>query len=356
MNTQRGQRIKISLALLLILVFGFSGLAVSPTSAQAEKIIFGLDWAFVGQHAPFFTALDKGFFKEEGLEVEIVRGFGSADAVQKVATNAVTIGYGDTSSLAVARTQGVKVKLVGMILSRTPAAVIYRMDKALTKPAELEGKKIGAAAGDAVRRVFPAFAKVAGFDINKVEFVTIGYEVYAAQLLSGQIDALAEYNVAKPLYDKAAAENGLELGVMNFADYGLDVYSNGILVTEQLIAEKPDMLRKFLKGLYRGFAYAYDNIDEAVDIMLKYEPNLDKAVVKAQLLLDKESVLVPDVLEHGYGYISAEKMKSTLDVVAEAYELAQPPTVDEMYDTSFLPSMQDVPPPAMMEATATPGS
>lgn len=304
-----------------------------------EKVIFGLDWAFVGQHVPFFVAAEKGFWAEEGLDVEIVRGYGSADAVQKVAAGATTIGYGDTGALVVGRSEGIPVKLVGMVLGLPPHSVIYKMDTPINTPKDLEGKKIGAAAGDSVRRVFPAFAQIAGFDINQVQFETIGYEVYSASLLSGRIDGLAEYYAAKPNYDAAAAENGIELGILKFADYGLDIYSNGFLVQESLIAQNPELVRSFLFGVYRGFDYAYQNPEEAVDIMMKYAPTLDRDVVMAQFLLDKPAVLNDDVLANGYGHIDIEKMQRTIDIMVQAYEITENiPTATEMFTNEFLPS------------------
>lgn len=320
--------------------------ATAPPVASADlpRVIFGLDWAFVGQHAPFFVALEKGFWKDEGLDVEIVRGFGSADAVQKVAAGAVNIAYGDTGSLVVARTENADVKLIGMVLGLPPHAVIFPSDKPIATPKDLEGKKIGAAAGDSVRRVFPAFAKLAGFDINKVEFITIGYEAYASQLLSGQIDGLAEYYAAKPNYDAAAAKNNMELGILKFSDHGLDIYSNGFMAKESYIKDNPEIIRKFLKGVYKGFAYAYEHEDEAVDALLKREPTLDRAVAKAQFLLDKDAVLTADVLANGYGHIELAKMQNTIDVIAEAYELKSKPKPEDMFTLDYLPSKADVPP------------
>ena len=329
---------------------GESGVETATTSAvpeagTGEKVVFGLDWAFVGQHVPFFVAAKKGFWTEKGLDVEIVRGYGSADAVQKVAAGATTIGYGDTGALVVGRSEGVPVKLVGMVLGLPPHAVIYKMETPINSPKDLEGKKIGAAAGDSVRRVFPAFAQLAGFDIDKVQFETIGYEIYNAELLSGRIDGLAEYYAAKPNYDAAAAENGIELGILKFADYGLDVYSNGFLVQESLVAENPDLLRNFLLGVYQGFDYAYQNPEEAVDIMMEYAPTLDRDVVMAQFLLDKPAVLNADVLANGYGHIDAEKMQRTIDIMAQAYEITENlPTAADMFTNEFLPSMDALTP------------
>jgi NitT/TauT family transport system substrate-binding protein len=196
-----------------------------------------------------------------------------------------------------------------------------------------------------VRRVFPAFAEIAGFDIDQVEFVTIGYEVYSAELLSRRIDGLAEYYAAKPNYDRTAEENDMELGILKFSDYGLDIYSNGFLVKESFIAENPDVIRAFLKGVYRGFAYAYENVDESVDIMLKYAPTLERDVIEAQFLLDKPAVLNEDVLANGYGYIGADKMQRTIDVMQVAYDLSENiPTPEEMYTIELLPSKEEVPP------------
>ena len=127
-------------------------------------------------------------------------------------------------------------------------------------------------------------------------------------------------------------------------------FSNPRLVARALthrsyINENPDAARAFLKGVYRGFAYAYENPDEAVDIMLKYAPTLERDVIEAQFLLDKPAVLNEDVLANGYGHIDTDKMQRTIDVMRVAYDLSDNvPTTEEMFTIDFLPSQDEVPP------------
>ena len=200
-----------------------------------------------------------------------------------------------------------------MLYGLPPHSVIYKINTAIYTPKDLEGKKIGAAAGDSVCRVFPAFAQIAGFDIDKVQFETIGYEVYNAELLSGRIDGLAEYYAAKPNYDAAAKENGIPTG---------HSLSSPIMVSTStpMVSWSRSRSSRITQtccaisywASIEDLNYPYKNPDEAVDIMMKYAPTLDRDVVKAQFLLDKPAVLTPDVLANGYGHIDSDKMQRTV--------------------------------------------
>ena len=152
----------------IFLVIGVLLLAAGSPAVAADKVSLNLNWFYVGDHSPYFVALDKGWYKEEGLEVNIIPGKGSGDVVKKVDVGSVDIGIVDTGVLIVARAQGAKVKVVCMLFDKSPYCMWMWKDSGINSPKDLVGKKIAAPPGDAQRTIFPALAQANGFDADKI--------------------------------------------------------------------------------------------------------------------------------------------------------------------------------------------
>jgi len=315
----------------------------TETAKPTERVhlIFGLDWAIYGRHAPYFVAVEKGFFEEEGLIVEVVRGYGSADTISRVASGAVDIGFADFGSLirAKAANPDLDVKMVAVIYGKAPYTIFTLKSHGISTPKDLEGKTIGGPPGDANRVMFPAFAKLAGIDASKVNWVNIEATAKTQMLLSHQVDAIPEYFMHKAVLEREAAKMGDEVVYFLYADYGLTVYSNGIIVKDGMLKEKPEIVKRFLRALVKAFEYTFEHPDEAVDILLKREPKLDREVARAEIDIVKELVMTPEAQEHGIGYMTREKVEDSIKIVFEAFELGQPTVKPEdVYSMEFLPT------------------
>ena len=206
-----------------------------PANAQTP-IKFTLDWVFQGPTAPFLVALEKGYYKAEGLDVTMDPGQGSAGAVQRVATGAYQIGFADVNATIEynAKNPGKEVLCVFMAYDFAPFGVYALKKSGIKTPKDLEGKKLGAPVFDASFRLFPAFAKKNG--ITKWEHVNLTPQLREQSLVQGSVDFISGHYFSSMLDLKARGVKFDDIVAMRYVDYGMDVYANGIVVS-------PDMLK-----------------------------------------------------------------------------------------------------------------
>src|SRR3954449_10540960 len=150
-----------------------AGIAGSAEAQQLEKFTFALNWFPVGDHAAYWVALDKGYFKERGLEVTLENSKGSGDSIAKVDTGRADAGLADSAVVMASLARGARVKVVGMIFDKTPLNVFSRKDNPIAKPKDMEGRTVAAPPGDSQRQMWPAFAKANGIDQSKVTWVNV---------------------------------------------------------------------------------------------------------------------------------------------------------------------------------------
>ena len=312
--------------------------APAGTSPGAEPIQFTLDWVVFGRHAGYFVALDKGYYSENGLTVSISRGYGGADSIKRAAAGTAQFVFGDSASLVLARANDeVTVKTIGMIYARPPHLLFYFTDRGINSPKDLEGRTISAPAGDAIRSMFPAFARAAGIDANRVNWQTIEPTAKYPLMMAGQAEISTELSPAVPLLEKQAAEAGKTLATMRYADYGLDLYSNALMATESYLAEKPDVARRFLAATMRGWTYASENQEEAANILRKYHPEVDATIARQEVAVVQQLATSDEARTNGLGYMSLDKMRSTRDLVAAAFPLQRTVEPEELFTNEFLP-------------------
>lgn len=314
--------------------------AIAPTT-MTRRLVFGLDWAIFGRHAAYFVAVDKGFFRDEGLEVEVVRGYGSADTISKVAGGAVDVGFADFGSLVRAKQENpdLDVKMVLVVYGKAPYTIFTLRSRGILEPRDLEGRTIGGPPGDANRVMFPAFARLVGIDPGKVNWVNIEATAKTPMLLAGQVDAIPEYFMHKAVLEREAAKMGDEVVYFLYADYGLTIYSNGIIFPGRTIREDPELVRRFVRAIIRAWEWTFQNPDEAIDILLSYQPKLDKEIARREIDIVRELVYTEEAREKGLGYMSRAKVEESIRIVFEAFGLGAP-TIDpdDVYTMRFHPA------------------
>lgn len=309
---------------------------VAPAFAL-DRVVFGLDFSVNGRHAGYIVAREKGFYKEEGIDIDIQRGYGSTDAVTKVGSGATLFSFGDVGSLVIARGQGVKVKCVAMVYGQAPYVLYMRKDSGIEKPRDLEGKLIGSPVGAATRVLFPAFAKSAGVDANKVKWLNIDIGARLPMLLAKRVDAIISFIPEWPTMATKAQEGGIELSRMMFSDYGISIYSNGLLAREDTLSTNPDLVRRFVRATLKGLDYAFKNPAEAATILVARYPELDVKTAQAEIGIVKDLAKTKEAQANGLGYMSAEKMRITRDLMTEAFDIKQSVPYEELYTNDFLP-------------------
>jgi NitT/TauT family transport system substrate-binding protein len=305
---------------------------------------FTLDWAVQGPQAPFLVALDKGYFADEGLSIVIDRGFGSADAVSKIAGGAYNLGYADVNSMIEFNVANPDQALiaVAMVLDYAPFSILTLSDRGITDVSDLEGRKLGAPAGDAPRRLFPAFARTVGIDANSVEWTSMDPPLREPLLIQGDVDAISGFYFTSFLNLTAAGVDENDIVAFLYADHGLELYGNAVIVPPSLLQDNPEAMRGFLRALTRAWQDTIANPQEAIEIIKRRDPLIDEEVELARLMLAIEAnMLTPDVRERGFGDVRPERLEQAIAVVAETFELPTTPSPDQVFDGSFLPPLED---------------
>ena len=228
-------------------------LAVGAAQAQApQKVVFALNWFAVGDHAAYWVALDKGYYKARGLDVELQNSKGSGDSIAKVDTGRADVGLADAVVVIPRTAQGAKIRIVGAVFDNTPLNIWTRKDTGITKPKDLEGKLLAAPPGDAQRQLFPAFAKINGIDESKVKWLNIEPAAKFVALAEKRADAVPDYTTGQPFWEKAVGKDNLVR--MPWVQHGFDTYSMSIMASEKTIKERAPVLPRLPRRLVHGLA------------------------------------------------------------------------------------------------------
>ncbi len=314
-------------------------IASGPASAQTP-IKFLLDFRFEGPAAPFLVPLDRGYYKAEGIEVTIDNANGSVEPIAKVASGVYDMGFADINALIRYRDQNPNagVKAVFMVYNRPPFAVIGRKSRGVVKPKDLEGKKLGAPAGDGAFANWRVFAKLNDIDVSKVTVDNVGFPVREPMLAAGQVDAITGYSFSSyiNLKDRGVPLDDIVSLVM--ADYGVSLYGNAIIVGQKFAAEKPEAVKAFLRAFVKGLKETIRTPASAVESVLKRNDLAKKDVEIERLRMAiKDNIVTPEVQARGYGAVDMTRLEKSIAQIGLAYEFKAKPKAGDIFDESFLP-------------------
>jgi NitT/TauT family transport system substrate-binding protein len=307
-------------------------LLMSGRASAVDNVTLITDFGYNGRHAYFFVAIEKGYYKQADLDVKVVRGQGSVDAIRQVGANNAIVGFADAGSLVLARgNDQIPVKLVAIVYAKPPQAIFCREDSGIRQPKDLEGTSIANPAGGATVDMFPVYARTAGFDASKVKWIVAGSDALPGLLAGNRVPCVGQFTVGEPLLRMQAAP--AKLVRLAFADAGVSFYGNGIIATDATIATKPDILRRFAAATIRGMQDAFANPEEAGRIINKYHPTIDVAVAKGETEAVAE---LAQVKGRELGLIDPARVEETIAVVNAVFKLKAPVTVNDVYAPGFV--------------------
>lgn len=310
--------------------------------AQASvPIKFVLDWKLQGIHAWFFLAQDRGHFAAEKLAVTIDQGDGSAAAVTKVMNGAYQAAFGDMNAIvqnAAAKPAEAPV-MVYMLYDRAPFALIVKSAGPVKTLKDLEGRTLGSPAGGAAARMFPLMAARAGIDPAKVQWTGMAPNLQEQMLLKGHVDGAAVFSVTSYMNLVAqGVDPERDIRWFHYADHGVDLYGNGVMVSRALLRERPDAVAGLVRAVHRAVLETVADPDAAIAALAKREPLLDAALEKRRLLYALRTVvLTPAAVRAGLGDVDDARMARAIGQLREAFELPRAPAPGEVFDRRFLP-------------------
>jgi len=299
-----------------------------------EKIQFQLDWIPFGRHAPYYAALENGFYADKGLDVSIAQGRSTIQGIRTLVAGQSQFIFQDIAvMMSVRATEGAKIKALACVYQKTPHTLFYIKGPSITKPKDIEGKKIAFTPGDSPRRMFPAFAKASGIDEKKVSWLSVDPNSKNAVLLNHQAEGMVTYLFTLPVLQKAA-QNGDQVGTFVYGDFGADFYSNGLGALEEFIKEKPQVTRDFVQASMKGVKFTLDNPKAAIGMLKKHQPQLDEDVALQEVEILRSLIMAGN--SKTLGAMTKEKMSETQDLMIKYLDLKTPVNIDDVFTNEFL--------------------
>jgi len=309
-------------------------LAASSASALAQDAVsLRLNWYLGGLHVPFYYGKERGFYKEEGIDITINEGRGSANTVQVVAAGSDTFGLADSSSVVATAAKGAEVKSVMSLLNSTGFSVVSLAETGIKTPKDLEGRKLAVSAGDPLGQLFRALAAHNNLDMSKITFVQVDPAAKVVAVLEKRVDALLggaddQYFLIKYKGGNPAA--------MRYADFGANIVGMTILATGDTIKKNPDLVKRFVRATAKSWDEAKKNPGAAVDAAMKAKPDLNRQSTLDQLMVDID--LMDSKNSKGrIGWGAQADWDQTLAILKNYRELATDKTWTTFHTNEFVP-------------------
>ena len=323
----------------LLFAAAIACMAAWPAAAQTS-IKFSLDGRLEGLAATFFLPQDRGFFKNEGLDVTLDEAATMLEPITRVASGAYDMGLADINTLIKYSDQhpSPPVRAVFMVYNKPPFAIVARRSRGITEPKQLENKKLGAPPTGITFGEWPLFAKLNNIDMSKVTIETIGIPVRAPMLAAGQIDAALGYSfrLYVDLKDRGVPVDDIVL--MPMADYGLKLYGSTIIINPKFAADKPEAVRAFLHAFLKGLKDVVRRPADAVDAVVRRDETLKKEVELERLRMAiRDNIVTPEVKADGFGAVDFARLAESIDQIGLVYTFKAKPKADDIFDASFLP-------------------
>jgi ABC-type nitrate/sulfonate/bicarbonate transport system substrate-binding protein len=294
-----------------LLAGGAAALALPcPAIAQGVKLRYGLSWLPTGQYAYVFMARQLGYWKQRGIEVDIVAGRGSMGAIHGVVDGQFDLAGASTGANCLSIIKGLQLQIVGTQGYDACLGVLVPADGPIKTPKDLEGRTIGVTAGGGDTPFLPAYYQLAGVDAAKVQTVSLDAQIIERAVIAGTVDCMVAFGMSS-IPNFVVAD--FPVRFLPFADYGIQFYWINTLVRPDTLAKNRQLVTDFQAGLLEGMKFTLLNPEEAVERHLQEHPEVaisknGKLYTEMGVGMSSVSMTAPESREHGLGYTDLAKL------------------------------------------------
>jgi NitT/TauT family transport system substrate-binding protein len=292
-------------ALALAVIGAFSAEAQTPT-----KVKMRLDWKAGAQHAPFYLGKQRGYYKDEGIDLDVISGSGSSDTIKQIGSKAVEFGLVDALVLVQGAQQRVPAKSIAAYYQLSPIVLVSPQAKPVTNPRQLlDGIKLGSKKGSATFQGLIALLAANNMTLEQIKLVDIGFGVQP--LLVKQVDAIMGFSMNEPIEAESA---GMAVSLMPISDYGVNTYGLTIAANPDFMQQKPEVVRAFMKATLRSVVETIKDPAAAVSAV---------AAAVAETDVNRETKVLEHTLPYwqsketdsgGFGTQTEQRWRDTIDV------------------------------------------
>jgi NitT/TauT family transport system substrate-binding protein len=337
MTRRKGLTVAAVLAALLLFatvqpVFSTGESETAPTELQ--KVTFRLNWRGTGVHVPYYLGLERGFYRDEGIDLQINEGNGSVTTGQLVDNKSDTFGLADAAALIPGIEKGMPITCVGMVSPKTSLAVIARKDSGITTLKDLEGKRLALTAGDSLTQIWPAVVSINKLDDKKINLVYVDAAAKIPVVLENKAEALLGSSADQNFTLEA---QGVPVVTLDFADYGVNVLNLGIWVHRDLIKENPTLITRFLRASRRSIEAYKADPEAAIQALLKAKPDLDAGATRKQAIAYLLQLDSPNCPNAAVLYNCPEDWSQTLAIMRDYRGMEIKKSPKDYYTNDLLP-------------------
>jgi NitT/TauT family transport system substrate-binding protein len=303
-----------------------------PAQAQ-DRFTLQLNWFHLADHSPIYLALKKGYYKEENIELAVLRGSGSADSAKKIDLKQGDLGISDAPTVITAISKGANLKMVAVVFDKAGNNAFFKKSASIRTPKELVGKKIAVPPADSHRVLWPAFAAINKLDPNGVTLVNVKPEGKQAIVAAGEVDAAFDLYTSYAIWEKVLGKGNV--GHLLWADYGLPIYGHTYFVNTELEKKNPKLIERFLRATHKGWRDAHANPREAIDAMAAAVPGLDAEALFGTTPQIMDLCITERSRKHGIGWIEPELMQRTIDITFAQAKPDRPVKAEDVFTNAF---------------------
>lgn len=317
-----------------ILIGVFASMLAANVACAQDKVTFRLNWLLYGFHTPFYLGLERGYYKDEGIDLTIGEGQGSVRAVQTVGAKGDMFGLADGGSVVAGVSKGAPVKAVMAVTNSSPYSLAVRTDSGIKTLKDVEGKTIASAPGEAGLQLLPGLLGRNGVDIDKVKILRVegaGKMVAVAEKRAeGLMAGLDNQSLTLPT-------QGVPVIDFAYSKYGTNTVGLTIFTHNDTIKEKPDLVKRFVKATVRSFEAAIKDPEASIKAGLKVKSDLDPALSMAQLKVGLGLMKTEATAKLPTGYFALKDWQDTVELMTKYMALETTLKPDDFFTNDFLP-------------------